>query len=191
MAGMDLSARRNARGISVFWMILASGAAVFLLLAIVILTTEQVTVAELEAVENVEDEIIVGAEDDENLQGRPVDEVGAPDTAESTTQGEGIELAPPSEAAVEEVVGGEEGRQVEADTELPADTIAIPAEVGDTAPVAEALDLPEETVAIPADAGPAVTSGDNDNLGPAAEETVTPTLSDPVGADDENPLATE
>lgn len=36
MAGMDFSFRRNARGISVFWMILAIGALVALLIAIAI-----------------------------------------------------------------------------------------------------------------------------------------------------------
>ena len=39
MAGMDLSLRRADRGISVFWMILALGAGVFLILAILLATT--------------------------------------------------------------------------------------------------------------------------------------------------------
>ncbi len=40
MAGMDLSFRRADRGVSVFWMILAMGAGVFALLAILIVGTE-------------------------------------------------------------------------------------------------------------------------------------------------------
>ena len=39
MAGMDLSLRRADRGISVFWMILALGAGVFVILAILLVTT--------------------------------------------------------------------------------------------------------------------------------------------------------
>ena len=39
MAGMDLSLRRSDRGISVFWMILALGAGVFAILAILLVTT--------------------------------------------------------------------------------------------------------------------------------------------------------
>ena len=41
MAGMDLSGRRADRGISVFWMILAMGAGVFALVAILVVGTEQ------------------------------------------------------------------------------------------------------------------------------------------------------
>ena len=40
MAGMDLSFRRNNRGVSVFWMILAMGAGVFALLAILLVATD-------------------------------------------------------------------------------------------------------------------------------------------------------
>ena len=40
MAGMDLSFRRANRGVSVFWMILAMGAGVFGLLAILLIATE-------------------------------------------------------------------------------------------------------------------------------------------------------
>lgn len=41
MAGMDLTARRANRGISVFWMILGMGAGVFALLAILLVGTEE------------------------------------------------------------------------------------------------------------------------------------------------------
>ena len=41
MAGMDLTGRRTNRGISVFWMILAMGAGVFALLAILLVGTNQ------------------------------------------------------------------------------------------------------------------------------------------------------
>ena len=41
MAGMDLSGRRSNRGVSVFWMILAMGAGVFALLAILLVGTQQ------------------------------------------------------------------------------------------------------------------------------------------------------
>ena len=41
MAGMDLTGRRNNRGISVFWMILAMGAGVFALVAILLVGTER------------------------------------------------------------------------------------------------------------------------------------------------------
>ena len=40
MAGMDLLPRRADRGVSVFWMILAMGAGVFALLAILLVSTE-------------------------------------------------------------------------------------------------------------------------------------------------------
>ena len=40
MAGMDLSFRRNNRGVSVFWMILGMGAGVFGLLAILLVATD-------------------------------------------------------------------------------------------------------------------------------------------------------
>ena len=41
MAGMDFSLRRHNRGMSVFWMILIVGAAVFLLLALILITSER------------------------------------------------------------------------------------------------------------------------------------------------------
>ena len=41
MAGMDLTGRRANRGISVFWMILAMGAGIFALLAILLVGTNQ------------------------------------------------------------------------------------------------------------------------------------------------------
>ena len=54
MAGMDLSGRRADRGVSVFWMILAMGAGVFALIAILLVGTGQPTVEEgSEVAENV------------------------------------------------------------------------------------------------------------------------------------------
>ena len=44
MAGMDLTGRRSNRGISVFWMILAMGAGIFALLAIVLVGTDRAVV---------------------------------------------------------------------------------------------------------------------------------------------------
>lgn len=48
MAGMDLKLRRNDRGVSVFWMILISGAAVFVLLAIVLVVSSADSIDEQE-----------------------------------------------------------------------------------------------------------------------------------------------
>ena len=78
MAGMDLKLRRHDRGMSVFWMILITGAAVFVLIAILL------TVGNTEHVEAESDSVVTLAE--EPLPG-----------SASFDQGETADIAPTEE----------------------------------------------------------------------------------------------
>jgi hypothetical protein len=128
MARMDLRLRRDAPGMSVFWMILILGAAVFLLLAIVLMTWG--------GAEQVEEEghVITAGEGDE-----------VPGTS-SFTEGEVSEAEAPPEDAAEEL--GEESGEL--DEAVPGTGEADDSEAAGTA---GAVDADPAEDASPADAG--------------------------------------
>ena len=105
MAGMDLSLRRADRGISVFWLILAMGAGVFALLAILLLAGE----AREEGTYS-EEPVITVQEGETNVSGNPTTAVQAAgdadgDDAAAMTNGLVADEAPTEEGdlSVEDV----------------------------------------------------------------------------------------
>ena len=184
MGGMDFSLKRNDRGISVFWLILAMGAGVFGLLAIVLIGTGH-------AVDEVErgGPALIAAGGEETLTGTgntSAVETGNDPTFLDDTVGVGGPLPEgdvPAEAVEVEVAPGDPvaGAVVdpaERGTDADLDGAAASGELGEVEP----SDLP---VPVREALQPEVVTDPDGTTG-----AVTPTPSGPIG-NDANPLTVD
>ena len=177
MAGMDLSGRRADRGISVFWMILAMGAGVFALLAILLVSTEQA----VEPVPHDESAEIIVNEGETQVLGVG-NSPAASNENDATFTGDTVTVDGPTDEGDLSVEG------VEADVE-PAEPvggeIVDPAEAGAT-DADEGMEQGEGAV-VDADAGEPEAPGDGEIVVDPDGTTapVVPTPSGPEGRDDE------
>lgn len=175
MGGMDFSGRRANRGISVFWMILAMGAGVFGLLAILLVGTNQA----VEPVEYDEGAEIVVNEGETSVNGIGNTEASSNDVDDSFT-GDTVTVDGPTEE------GDLSTETVDVDVE-PGDpvggTVVDPAEAGTNADA-------------DAEQGESLATEDGEPVAPGAGEVVVdpdgttapvvPTPVGPEGRDDES-----
>ena len=179
MAGMDLSLRRANRGISVFWLILAMGAGVFALLAILLISTENATE---ELPPDSSPEVIV-SDGDATFNGVGNTEAAA-NPNDATFQGD-AEVAIPGSGPTAE--GDLSTESVEVEVE-PAGVVSEDAAVGD-APLAVDAEAGADAIddgALDEAPGERVTEDENEIVVDPDGTTapVVPTDSGPEGSDD-------
>ena len=177
MARMNLRTRRDAPGVSVFWMILAVGAGVFVLVGLVLFTVDSET-----RIESAEPDIIAGEGDE-------------PPGTTSFSEGEVAESPSPPDIPgeadeVDESVPetGEADDSAEARTAIPIDADPAEAPPDDAMPGSEAEGEGEEPAGT-ATGGegeePAGTEAGQETEGEAEAEQ--PEAEEPAGADAEEP----
>lgn len=169
MAGMDLSGRRADRGVSVFWMILAMGAGVFALIAILLVGSDAVTLTE-------------GAEEAEHAGGGEV----IVNDGETVVVGQGNSPAASDEAAT--TFSGDETIVVDGPTEegeLSVEEVEVPVEPAPEAGAGEAA-ATEEDALMGEDAEPVAPGAGEIVVDPdGTTAPVVPTPVGPEGRDDE------
>lgn len=182
MAGMDLSFRRADRGISVFWMILAMGAGVFGLLAILIIGTEAPSVDEgSEVAESVGGGEILVNDGETVVVGQGNTSAGSDDTATTFSGDETTVVDGPTE----------EGDLSVEDVEVPVEQV-VPAPGADEAQGGTDADAgaQEATAAEPVEGAESSIPGAGDVV-VDPDGTTAPVVPTPVGPEggDDNPLS--